>query len=507
MKWDELEDRKVYSFGFLVIDVCKSSKYGDVEKQQISKFLEKFVETKAEEYGGMKWHWALDGGKCGFLKECDRMAQAAEDMLIELNSERRKKNIVDFSVRICLHFGSAKWSQAPQNISGVEFSWVSKEERKIGIPDAIVITKDAFDLMENRRLKRKFIHHAKYTRERNGKTIETYIYDPLSYTNLVNIAKMCYEQNMRLDQIASQYDLRERHVRCLLETAEDIEIVTKKISVQAPHSRELEEIIKNTFDHLNMVRVIDYKGPNFKEEIAKVAADEVRKLQIQPGSSIATSCGTTIMEMARSLEVDSGYIRNVKIYPLLITMTAEMEEVSPAGIVSYLTRVFPRSKGYAAQFPNGEKDLDKARERKENYAKDCDFLLSGARNAKYMFTGLGRIGGTGVTHSFNTLIKSLNLVKTLKDDLKAVGEFCYQPFTIEGELLMDRQEIELLKANLIFVDLKEIREKIEKKEGVEIFAIAGGNEKHESILGGLRARVFNNLATDIKTAGYIVKHI
>jgi len=504
MERNKLHNGQSYAFGFLVIDVCESSKYGDTGKQQMSKFLEKFVEAKIKGYDGMKLHWALDGGECGFIGNCDSMAMAARDILVELNSERLKNTIIDFSVRICLHHGSVKWAESFQNVSGTEFSWICKNEKKIGVCDAIIITKDAFDLMEDSKLKEKFSFHAEHTRE-DGKRMKTWIYDPICSTNLLNLAKMSYEQNLRLDQIAPQLDLSEYQINCLLETAMAKQIVTSKIYLRAPRSLELENKILKSFPHLNKVSVLDYRGPHFKQEIAKVAGDEIRKMKIEEGSPLAISCGTTIMELGKNLESEPCDTKNLKIYPLLITMTAEMEEISPAGIVSYLTRVFPHSIGYAAQFPKVEKDLDKARERKKVYAEDCKDLMDGARRAKHMFTGLGKIGSSGITHGFNALTKRLGVVKSLKE-LAAVGECCYQPFTIDGELLACRPELELLRANSIYIDLQELRKKVKRKGDTEILAIAGGSEKHDSVLGGLRAKVFNGLITDIETAEYVAEN-
>lgn len=36
-------------------------------------------------------------------------------------------------------------------------------------------------------------------------------------------------------------------------------------------------------------------------------------------------------------------------------------------------------------------------------------------------------------------------------------------------------------------------------------AIAGGREKHNAVLGGLRARYFNRLVTDTETARHVIR--
>jgi DNA-binding transcriptional regulator LsrR (DeoR family) len=334
--------------------------------------------------------------------------------------------------------------------------------------------------------------------------IETYIYDPISIPRLIDIAEKYYEKDEKLEKINREYELNDRQIKALLETADIKGVVKKCVDKSALRVIALEEKIKGKFEHLNRIRVINYRGPYIKQEIAKIAADEVRDLDIKPGSSIAISCGSTTMELAKNLETNSVDIKGVSIYPLVITMTAEMQEASPAGIISFLTRIIPGSRGYAVQFPKIEKDLVKATSRREVFAVDCDSLLEGAQNAKYMFTGIGSIGTDGVTYSFNALIKDLDLVKTIRKNLKAVGESCHQPFTIDGEFLISKNKLNLLRANLIYVDLKELQKKVTGREDVEIFALAGGKEKHESILAGLRAKIFNCLITDIEAAEYIV---
>ena len=121
-KWDTLEEGTTHVFGFLVVDVYKSSDNTDAENQQISKFLDTFVTEMVEKRGGKKLNWALDGGKCAFLEKCDIMVNVAEDILIELNSKRSRANIRKFRIRITLHFGMAKWSKNTQSISGEDYT-------------------------------------------------------------------------------------------------------------------------------------------------------------------------------------------------------------------------------------------------------------------------------------------------------------------------------------------------------------------------------------------------
>ena len=503
MQNNQFKTDKPQSFGFLTIGICRKEEYGEKDNQQISQILEEFASKHVEMYDGKKWDWSSEGGTFGF-SDTILMTRAAEEILFNFDSEMCEKNVKEFSLMICLHFGSCIWNENTQLIHGSEYSWIVQAKNTIGVSNAIVITSDVYQFI-NQDQQKKFHFNKKIERIGDGKRLNIYIYDPLSISNLLNIAKKYYEKKEKLGRLSNEYNLTVNQIELLLKTAEMKKIVIKETRVEAPRKYYCENEIKNKFNHLKKIKVIDYRGPYIQEEIAKAAANEARKLDIKEGDSIAISCGTTVMEFARNLEVNPGNISGVKIYPLLITMSAEMEEVSPAGIVSYLVKVLPYSKGYAAQFPKEELNEIEAKKRKNDYLKYCDFLIKGAIGAKYLFTGIGQIGEEGVTHSFNRLIKKLKLLDVLKNDLNAVGEYCYQPFTINGELLIEKKEIDLLSSNIIYVDFKKLQEKM-LKEKIEIFAIAGGKEKHKATIGALKAKLFNNLVTDIETAEYIINN-
>lgn len=503
MEWNELTEGKPYLLGFLIIDVVNSSRFSDSKKREVTIFLESFLKEKLG--NGQLWDFELDGAKCGFL-DCESMVLTAKEILSDID-ERMKEDIsVDFQVRISLHFGSVIWDENPEKIAGKEFSWICKKERNVGRPDAVVITQDVYELIGNE-LEKDFYLLGEFEKKKlycfSRKEIE-----PMN-DFLIKISYELFDKNRSKEEVARAFGISETYLSRLVELAKEKGIVKTKFTIHAPLEYELSERIKDAFEHLNEVKVIGCSDPALlKTELGKRAA-EVARTFILPRSTIATSCGTTVYEVAKCLAEDSGGINNLQIYSLLITMVEEMEEVSPAGIVAFLTEVFSDSKGHAAQFPQLKDNLDDAKKIKDIYAKECELILKEASRLDYMITGIGAIGGEGVTprvtHSFNVLIKRLDLVDTLKD-LKAVGECCYQPYTIDGELLMNKDELELLRSNLIYVDLEELRRKVEKKEA-HILAVAGGEEKHESVLGGLRARVFNQLVTDVETAQYVIDNL
>ncbi|MDD1762578.1 MAG: hypothetical protein LUQ59_10135 [Methanothrix sp.] len=504
-------DKDLKAFGFLSVDTVNSSQFSEGDRKKIHEYLIDYTCKKIEKYGGKKIKWLGDGGDFSF-NGINKMLNAAEDLLINSYIDKQKSpDTKPFKIRICLHLGMAQGDIDSETFESNDYTWLCKNNKLIGVPDSIVITDDVYGKIVETSTKDKYSYHRQLEDEKY-RTMKLYVYDLMLDDKLVEISKRYYEAKEDCRALAESYKVNIEELKRLLKTAELKGIVEKKTYVQivTPRAIELEEEIKKEYNHLKKVRVVRYKGPELKKELARAAADEIRKFKIPPGSSIATSCGTTVMEIAKNLRKDHGDIHNIRIYPMIITMTAEMEEVSPAGIVSYFTTVFPDSTGFAAQFPKEETDLAKAKQRKEAYAQDCDFLMDGAQNAKFMITGLGKIGGEGETHSFNKLTKKLELTDKFRD-MGAIGEFCYQPFTSDGYIL-EGPDLELFQANLINISLHKLQEKVEnarkKPEDYDIIlTVAGGTEKHKSILGGLKAKIFNCIIMDISTAEFISKNI
>jgi|GEM_PF-4365931 len=502
--------RPLKALGFLSIDAVSSMEFTEGERKKIHEYLNKYACDKIKTHNGVEMRWFGDGGDF-YFEVVDHMLNAAEDLLINIYIDKqRPRDIKPFKIRICLHLGMAQGYINPKTLESDEFTWLCKNNKNIGVPDSIVITHHVYNKIYERSIKSKYSLNRKFLDDKHG-SFDLYIYDLMSDDKLVEISKRYHEDKEDCRALAERYNVTKNDLECLLKTAEkkEIVIITKHVKIVTPRAIELEEQIKTKFHHLRNVRVVRYKGPGLKEELARAAADEIRNLKIPSDSSIATSCGTTVMEIAKSLKKDHGEIHNIKIYPMIITMTAEMEEISPAGIISYFTTVFPDSMGFAAQFPKEETDLAAAKKRKESYAHDCEFLIKGAEEAKFMITGLGKIGGEGETHSFNKLAKKLELTDKFREK-GAIGEFCYQPFTSDGKIIED-PDLELFQANLINISLSKLQEKVEaaknKKDDYDIIlTVAGGDEKHKSILGGLRAKIFNYIVMDIGTAEFILKN-
>lgn len=308
-------------------------------------------------------------------------------------------------------------------------------------------------------------------------------------------------EGRRQEVIADKLNKTQPEVSKLLKQAEGLGIIRKIVTINIPIEYQVSISLKEKFTHISKAIVINCRDEGYlKKELGKAAAEEIRS-SLRSGDRVALSCGTTVSAALDELKNDSGNIKNLEIYPLVIPMNPMCEEISSAGLVTDCIRAFPGSKGYIVQLPIPRKNIVEV---KRFYQENCEDILQGALQAEYMITGIGAITskGEGLTHSFNSLINGLGLFKTIQT-LGGVAESCHQPITSEGENLMEHPELELLRNSLLYVPISKLREFVMIKK-TTILAVAGGRDKHEAILATLKAKVFNQLVTDIVTAEFLV---
>jgi DNA-binding transcriptional regulator LsrR (DeoR family) len=137
---------------------------------------------------------------------------------------------------------------------------------------------------------------------------------------------------------------------------------------------------------------------------------------------------------------------------------------------------------------------------KETLAK-VESLLDEAARAKHIYVGVGHPGSP----NFASLCASLGLTEKLAK-LEAAGECGHQPYTAEGQDLFQARELAALRDRVLAVPLARLRKLVEAGSA-RVTAIAGGPEKHDAVLGGLRARFFNRLITDVETARAVVREM
>jgi len=522
--------RKAHAMAFFVVDVVHFSQYDSSQREEIRRVLQELFNTVVTEHGGTAAVWKGDGAHAVFLAKGENSCLPCVESAVSVFEQSRER-LPQVELRISAHYGPGSANTQGGRVTNAdevdssEMYWLLKNERqiggpKVGEPYTVVVTEHVRDQLPTT-WGHRFLPKASPIKEhklfflKSGEANASQ-----AEVDLIRAVLSDYhERLLAAKQIAAKLGSTENIIADLLRKGHKTEMV--EIMVKSPLDRRLREELLDLVGrerarrgYLHDVWLVTCNDPMcLKDELGRLAAYELQSLiekqfvakstNLRP--ALAVSCGTTVWATARACELRPMGVGALDIYSLLITMSAQADEPCPAGIVNYLTRVFPRSTGHTAQFPKIHFAPDLAASLKSVYQQDCEEILNGACNASFTLTGIGAIGVEGETHSFNALVAQLGLKEKLQSDLGAVGEMCYQPLTEDGDILMDHEDLAVLKSNVIYVALKVLQRKVQLDEGA-VFAVAGGPDKHRAILAALKARAFNYLVTDVETARFILAY-
>jgi len=311
-------------------------------------------------------------------------------------------------------------------------------------------------------------------------------------------AKLYFEEGRKQGEVARALGIRQPEVSRLLKLARSLGVV--EIAINPPPERRLSRRLTELFPHLDEAVVVPAlrvpAGRDYlRDELATRAARDFRE-HVRSGESVAVSGGRTIAGMIhvlRELGGEDGGLEKLSVAALTVLALSRTVAISPAGLVAGLVSTFPACEGTVLQFPDLSLRTALA---KETLAR-VEALLEEAAQAKHIYLGVGHLGSP----NFASLIQALGLTEKLAK-LGAVGECGHQPYGPGGEDFFHARELAPLRDRVLSVPLARLQELVVSGES-RVTAIAGGPEKHAAVLGGLRAKIFNRLITDIETARHV----
>lgn len=169
---DSLKEGATRVFGFLQFDVCGHSELsksvGPSAMQKMKKRLRDMGGRTAYLYGGWELGFPGDGAIYAFLEDqgtvSDATAEAGLHILHELIFFNELIMIDDLSsqpvaLRLSCHRGEAKFSNDPGIMHGNAMNSFFKHERKIGLPNSVVITEALYDNLTSKILRNRFEKH------------------------------------------------------------------------------------------------------------------------------------------------------------------------------------------------------------------------------------------------------------------------------------------------------------------------------------------------------------
>ncbi|PZQ97017.1 MAG: transcriptional regulator [Cereibacter sphaeroides] len=302
---------------------------------------------------------------------------------------------------------------------------------------------------------------------------------------MIRIARMTYQQDKTLTEIATETGLNRWQVSRLLQEARDLGVVRIEIVPRTLRHPDLEARLAHTFGLRDAVVV---PGPLEQgiEGVAQAAGQYIATMKPKP-RVIGVSWGRTMAAVAHWLPPD---------WADGVTVVQINGTVAPVPGVAYhndVAETFAR-KGKGRMIPLPVPAIVGERLTREVLEKDrivADVLRS-ARSAQVLTFSLGVAGDASV------LMRSGNITKSEMASLVkagAVGDVLGHFINKRGEPVDPE-----LDARTIGLNLSDLRQR------ERVIGIAAGPEKHEITLGTLRAGLINVLVTDEATATFALEH-
>jgi deoxyribonucleoside regulator len=303
---------------------------------------------------------------------------------------------------------------------------------------------------------------------------------------MVHLARMAYQQNKTLTEIANETGMNRWRVSKLLQEALDIGIVRIEIVPRFARQPELEARLIEKFSLRDAIVVT--RSPHSEhalERVAQAAGQYLAALQPQP-KSVGVSWGRTMSAVAHWLAPQWNNGATV----IQINGTVAIRESGPR--TNDVADIFAR-KGHGRYLPLpvpsivGEKATRRVLE-KDRIVAD---VLAAARRAEVLCFSLGHVDLQSV------LVTSGNIAEKEMTDLLAagaVGDVLGRFFNVEGQVVdhaLDERTIGLTLAELSDHD--------------HSIGVVTGSAKHDAVLGALRARILNVLITDQDTAEFALE--
>jgi DNA-binding transcriptional regulator LsrR (DeoR family) len=305
---------------------------------------------------------------------------------------------------------------------------------------------------------------------------------------LAQIASMYYEQELTQNEIAAQLGLSRVKVYRLLKQARAEQVVQITINWPVERDLELEKLLVQTFG-LKEAMVLKTVSPDHTptlQLLGQLGAYYLERVLVD-GSTMTVCLGRSTYEVINAIR--PGFQAKVRVAQAMGSMPFTMQELDSAALANQLAQklggdVLYLSSPLIADSPEAAKILRRQREIERTLAaaRQADVALLGIGNLDPAISGFVKAGF--ITPDELTALTAAG----------AVGDMAGQIYTVTGELHPCEYNQRVIGVN--FEELCQISLTI---------AVAGGKEKAQAILGGLRTCTIKIFCTDDQTAREVLK--
>ncbi len=304
---------------------------------------------------------------------------------------------------------------------------------------------------------------------------------------MIKAAKLYYESGYTQEAISDRLRLSRPRVSRLLNEARETGIVQFTIAQMPGLFSDLERELESRHGLTEAV-VVGISEPNDPMTAARelgAAAAEYFRRAVQTGDVVGLTWGETLACMADSLPVEK---KDIVLAQMVGGMGDPAEEIHATDIVRRISHKLGASVSLIPA-PGIVDSLEAARLlRSERF---IEAAIQTGRSCDIVFAGLGAIS-TDSTYMRDESIISWEEIHPLLA-LGAVGNIGLHFFDVDGELVESELEERIVGVELrVFRELK------------RVVVVAGGVDKHEAILGGVRGGYAKTLITDEGTARFLL---
>ncbi len=309
--------------------------------------------------------------------------------------------------------------------------------------------------------------------------------DPKRLEMIAEVARLYYEEEMNVKDIANIFETSPSSVSRILQEAKELKIV--QVVIRYPFLN-VPSLAQQLCQHLGLKEA--YVLPEFKgsyadlmERVGKLAA-RVLEEHLESGMTLGVSLGLAVVNTARAFTVTHEL--NCTVVRLHGANDNEIEEGRN------LAQIF------SAQMGNQFKIIPcpfvlQSRETCEMFMREPSIreMIRIAQESDVALVGLGSLNPDYSTILRNQLLSKKELQEL--SDNGAVGEMCGVYYGAEGNVL----DVEF-NHRIVAIDLEKLRTM------KHVIGVAAGAAKIEPILGAASGKLINILVTDSETAKMLI---
>lgn len=279
----------------------------------------------------------------------------------------------------------------------------------------------------------------------------------------------------------------------------------RTLSLTLEQKKELEDhlAIKYGKHRLQTVKIAD------DASFEKLALEAARYLdeRLTNNFRVSVSCGRTLSETISQMTKKT--LHNIEMFPLNVYLS-ETVEIIDSNILTALLRtrfsgINIRAHLLPTFIPNGMME-----EVRSLFEQVAGRIFKLAKHSDLFLFGIGQPAAPNANVAY--VLRKANLTSDKLQELGVVGKINFHLYDKDGQFLISktnlphdqRDYLQQYYRQFFAFSVEELKE-VAESSGVNLVAVAGGDDKHDAILGAIKAGFVRTLITDIETAQWLAE--